>query len=149
MRFWFRIALPMALASVLLSGCATTDKQSYAAGEVGKTTFHNTLSEDVYLSGCSAYFLEKLEQDVWTDRGPAVVCVWEGFAVPVSPEASESFELVVFEPGLWRLVYPVGLGCDPDQPLESEHCETISEVHTQPFTVQEVCDPDSSCADGD
>ena len=137
-----RLAPILLLAGLAAQGCAVVDQETYVAGDTGTTTFSNPTSKGVHLGGCSIYGFEKQEPDGWSDRGPAVVCVWEGYARPVaSGEVVESELLVPDEAGRWRLVYPTGLGCVDDQPLDPTHCERILPVYTKPFDVIGLCDP--------
>jgi len=133
------------LAAPLVLGCAFVDRESYATSETGNTLFWNLSHEVLYLDGCSRFGFEKLEPRGWTDRGPAVVCVWAGFAEPVAvgESATGVFDAPA-EPGTWRLAYTYGRGCDPQQPLAPSSCEAILEAHTRPFEVVELCEP-SEC----
>jgi hypothetical protein len=128
-----RLAPILLLAGLAAQGCAVVDQETYVAGDTGTTTFSNPTSKGVHLGGCSIYGFEKQEPDGWSDRGPAVVCV--------SGEVVESELLVPDEAGRWRLVYPTGLGCVDDQPLDPTHCERIVPVYTKPFEVIGLCDP--------
>ena len=141
-----RRAVLLALIPVLAGSCsATTDRDRYASGDAGSTTFANDGPEALYLEGCSAYAFEQLLGERWVDRGPAVVCVWEGFAQPVAPGARARFDLLApQEPGTWRLRYTVGFRCDPAQPLREDSCAEVVSLHTPPFLVQTLCEP-SAC----
>ena len=157
---------PLLLLLLLLAGTgclfglsAQTDRERYATGDDGTATFRNDGRFEVFLEGCSAFVFEQLVAGTWTLRGPAVVCVWEGFARPVAPGESvvDPF-FVPGEPGVWRLSYRVGLGCDPDRPMSEADCRSFRRVRTAPFVVQEPCDsrecgpalgmPNRLCPDG-
>ncbi len=134
--------LGLLLAGLAAIACADVDGDSYVAGDTGKSTFANPSARTVYLGGCSIYGFEKLEPRGWTDRGPAVVCIWEGFARPVEPgEVVRSPLIAPGEPGIWRLVYPVGLACAEDQPLGPDHCERTWTSRTRSFEVIGLCEP--------
>ena len=134
--------LGLLLAGLAAIACADVDRDSYVAGDTGETTFANPSARTVYLAGCSIYSYEKLEPRGWIDRGPAVVCVWEGFAKPVeSGEVIRSVFGVPDEVGTWRLVYPVGLACAEDEPLGSGHCERTWTSRTRSFDVIGLCEP--------
>jgi hypothetical protein len=140
-----RSTLLLLLLAPLAACSATTDRERYAVGDSGSTAFHNDTAEPVFLEGCSAYSFEQLEGERWTDRGPAVVCVWEGFAQRIEPRGSAVFDLrAPAEAGTWRLRYRVGLGCTDDQPLRDDTCASIASLETPPFAVVELCDP-SAC----
>jgi hypothetical protein len=135
-------SLAAVLVAPIVLGCAFVDRESYEAGETGTTRFWNLSREVLYLDGCSPHGFEKLEAGGWSDRGPAQVCVWEGFAQPVAArEGSAAVFDAPDEAGTWRLAYTYGRGCDPQQPLVPAHCAAILETHTPPFDVVELCDP--------
>jgi hypothetical protein len=134
------------LAAVLFApivfGCAFVDRESYESGETGTTSFWNPSREPLYLDGCSPHGFEKLEARGWTDRGPAQVCVWEGYAQPVEARQGVTAHFwAPDEPGTWRLAYTYGRGCDPEQPLAPAHCTAILATHTPAFEVVELCEP--------
>ncbi len=130
------------LAGLAALGCAQVDRDRYVTGDTGTATFTNPSQHTLYLDGCSVYGFEKLEPRGWTDRGPAVVCVWEGFARAVeSREVVRSPLLAPGEPGTWRLLYPVGVACAEEQPLDPRHCDEIRTIRTPPFEVIGLCEP--------
>jgi len=127
---------------VALVACrAETDRDHYAVGDTGTATFINNSGLVAYLAGCGAYSFEKLDDERWIDRGPAQVCIWEGFAQPVEPGTSREEPLVPWEHGTWRLRYSTGGGCSPSEPLNEESCGFIGAIHSRPFSVARVCDP--------
>jgi hypothetical protein len=153
-------ALPLLLGAVL-SGCfAETDRDRYAAGETGTTSFHNpSPAASLWLDGCSTFGLQRLEDGRWGPAVPAHVCVWAGFAQRVAPGAERAETFVApEEPGTWRLLYAVGAGCREDRPLAPAHCRQIGEVATDPFEVVGLCEeracgpalgmPNRLCPDG-
>ena len=143
MRFTPLVRLVSLASAVSLLSCVVeTDRDRYAAGDVGTVFFHNLLSTTAYLSGCSLYAFQHFAGDAWRDRGPGVVCVWEGFAHPVEPGESVRVEFrAPDEPGLWRLRVDVGLGCSPDAPLSREACSGLFVADSEPFEVQALCEP--------
>jgi hypothetical protein len=127
---------------LLLSCVVETDRDRYAAGDLGTGFFHNLLSTTVYLPGCSLYEFQRFAGDAWRDRGPGVVCVWEGFARPVESGESVRFGFhVPDESGLWRLRVHVGIGCSPDGPVSTEACSRSFVADSEPFEVQALCEP--------
>ena len=143
MRFAPIVRLVALLPAFLLLSCMVeTDRDRYAVRDVGTAAFHNVLSTPAYLGGCSVYAFQRFAGDAWRDRGPGVVCVWEGFAHPVELGESVRFEFYApDEPGLWRLRVDVGLGCSPDGPLSSETCSALFVANSEPFEVQALCEP--------
>ena len=143
MRFTPIVRLAALLLALFPLSCVVeTDRDRYAVGDVGKAVFQNLLSTTAYLPGCSLYAFQLLAGDAWRDRGPGVVCVWEGFARPVEPGESVRFEFYApREPGFWRLRVEVGLGCSPDLPLSREACSNLSATYSDPFQVQALCEP--------
>lgn len=141
-----RLVPALLLVGLLGASCsglsARTDRARYALGDEGVATLRNGGGVEAFVEGCSAFVFEQLVDGEWTVRGPAVVCVWEGLARPVAPGESlrEPF-WVSGEPGIWRLRYRVGFGCDPGRPLSEAACRSFRSVRTEPFTVQEACDP--------
>jgi hypothetical protein len=126
-----------------LSACvAETDRERYAAGELGTTRFRNlSPTASLWLDGCGAFALQRLEDGRWQAPVPAHVCVWEGFAQRVAPGSERDEEFVApEEPGTWRLLYAVGVGCRADRPLASEHCRQLGEAATDPFEVTALCE---------
>jgi hypothetical protein len=157
-RRWRALGLLLAGA---LSGCiAETDRERYATGEPGTARFRNlSPAASIWLDGCSAFGLQRLEGGVWQPPRPAHVCVWAGFAQRVAPEAERTEGFVApAEPGTWRLLYAVGAGCRADRPLAAEHCRQLGELATDPFEVVAFCEeracgpalgmPNRLCADG-
>jgi hypothetical protein len=135
------VVLPLLGASCV----AKTDRASYGPGDLGQTAFHNGSGATAWLDGCSAYHFERHDGRDWAWAGPAVVCVWEGFAQPVEPGESVAFDLIApSEPGVYRLRYDVGVGCHPEAPLQPESCRAIGAVHTPEFRVVGLCEP-SEC----
>jgi hypothetical protein len=129
-------------ALFLLSCVVVTDRDRYAAGDVGTAVFHNLLSTTVYLPGCSPYTFEQFAGDAWRDRGTDIFCVWEGFALPVDPGENVRFGFYApREPGLWRLRVVVGLGCSPGSPLSACGSGNLSATVSESFEVQALCEP--------
>ncbi|MGI9431076.1 MAG: hypothetical protein ACR2PQ_02625 [Myxococcota bacterium] len=139
---------PALLGLCALAGLAcfgSTDRASYTPGEAGTSSFHNESETPISLEGCSAYHFEQRFESGWRDAGPAVVCVWEGFARTVDAGESLSLPLVAPNtPGTWRLRYTAALGCAPDLPLSQADCEITGPVYTPAFQVRALCAP-SAC----
>ncbi len=127
---------------VALVACrAETDREHYTVGDQGTVRFINDSGLVAYLGGCSTYSFEQLEEDRWTDRGPPLLCIWEGFAQPVEPGTSLDELLLRSAPGTWRVRSSSGLDCSLREPLNEESCGFISPVYSPPFSVAGVCDP--------
>ncbi len=137
-----RLAL---LAGALIFLCAvagcknnftvTLDRGSYTAGDSGTATLANKSPVTAYLPGCSQFNYEKLVDGQWTDQGPAVVCVWEGDAVPVSVGGTLESAFIAKDTGSWRLRYLVAFGCTEGKPLSQADCKTQVTIYSPQFQV--------------
>ena len=126
------------LCVALLVACRpATDRARYQVGEAGLVTFRNELRATLYLGGCSHFDYEKQVGKQWVSQGPDIVCVWEGLAEPVPPDAAVSDPIRAREPGTWRLRYAVGAGCSEKAPLDAGHCAVLGEVASNEFEVLE------------
>lgn len=138
-----RPTLPLAAAlaglGVLLLACSPpprTDRDQYPAGAYGRVLLRNTTGLTLWLAGCSHFEYQQQVGDEWVTRDPEKTCVWEGFAEPVEPGATVRDPLdTQREPGIWRVRYPVGLGCAADQPLSEASCAAIFEMVSNPFEI--------------
>jgi len=85
---------PTVLPDLAVPGKVTvyTDKTSYGMSDVVTGTVHNGTSHSVFLPGCGIFDREYEEQGAWVNKGPSVICGWEGEAVEVKPGASHSQE---------------------------------------------------------
>lgn len=122
---------------------AETDASVYYAdglrpdGALGEATLRNTLDEPVYLPGCSPFALQKeTGPGQWETSGPAMVCVWEGYAQRLDPGALVTFP---FQPpggtGTWRVSFAVSAGCQDGKPLSQAACSATGHVATPPFAI--------------
>ena len=132
--------LALILLTLTVACSVETDRQSYVAGDFGKTWFLNEAPETAYLEGCYAYVIERLAGERWLDAGPPHVCVWAGLPQPVEPGEAAAFELVApSDAGTYRLRYTVGYRCEEDVPLSRETCRQVVEPRTAPFQVVTLC----------
>jgi eight-cysteine-cluster-containing protein len=129
------IAWALAAAGLLVACMPATDRDRYAAGDTGTATLRNRLATTLCLGGCGHFEYEKRSGQQWVSQGSDVVCVWEGFAVPVPPEGVVVDPITAREPGTWRLRYPVGVGCSETEPLS--RCGLVKEVVSNEFEVVE------------
>jgi hypothetical protein len=135
-----RLSFLLAGCTLLLAGCADVDQPRYVAGDAGEARLTNPTTGRIHLDGCSPFSFEKWEGAHWIDRGPAWVCVWQGYAQPVESHAVSTAAFTApDEPGTWRLRFPIGLGCRDDAPLEPGSCSWIGSSETAPFEVQGLC----------
>lgn len=128
------------LCAVLLLACSPprTDREHYPRGDVGQVTLHNDTGATIWLAGCSRFEYQQQVGDEWVSRDPERVCVWEGFAEPLTPDAFATDALDTDRaPGVWRVRYPVGLECRADAPLAEAHCAALVEVASHPFEIGE------------
>jgi hypothetical protein len=119
-----------------------TDKQSYTAKENVVGTVINNTADSVFLQGCSIFTWEKELGGSWVDKGPTMLCGWEGVAKEVKPGASFPEDNYPHGPGTWRLAALYGVGCTPDMPLSGASCSSTATARSDPFTVGtalEIC----------
>jgi hypothetical protein len=91
-------------------------------------TFRNPTDATLYLGGCSHFDYEQRVDGAWLPRGAVTVCVWEGLAEPVPPGGVVIDAIDTSRPGIWRLRYPVGFGCDEAAPLAEANCVALVEL---------------------
>ncbi|MEB2343600.1 MAG: hypothetical protein OZ948_02540 [Deltaproteobacteria bacterium] len=130
-----RRSLALLAAVLVAAACAETDRGSYPAGASGSVEFRNATRVPLYLAGCSHFEYEKQVGERWVSQGPAVVCVWEGFAQEVAPGAAVTEPIEAREPGRWRLRYPVGIGCSRHAPLSEAACRAVGSITSNEFEV--------------
>lgn len=134
--------------TLLTSACARTDQGLYASGDPGEATFENLLKHmPVWLGGCTAFVQERKAGGSWINEGGEFVCFFEGFASPVAPRSTQTDPFTARDPGTWRLAYDVGFGCQPDQPLSSEHCQRLTQIVSNEFRVAVVDDHETFCTE--
>jgi hypothetical protein len=138
------IAPPLDAAPIPDGGgvLVVTDKKSYTAQEQVIGTVINHTARSIFLQGCSIFTWEKLVGGAWIDKGPTMVCGWEGYAKEVT--AGSSLDEIQFPhgPGQWRLGALYGVGCLPSQPLSSAQCSSTATARSEVFTVgttSEIC----------
>lgn len=103
----------------------TTDKQSYGLGASAVGTVYNGSSGSIFLPGCGIFGREHQEGGVWVDRGPAMICGWEGNAVELQPGGTHSQTVSFEQPGSWRLTLDYGTGCLQGLPLSQAKCKAF------------------------
>jgi len=120
--------------ALFLAACdVETDRTRYEVGESGVATFRNELRATLFLGGCAHFDYEKRVGGDWISQGPDIQCFWEGTAQPVPPGSEVVDPIHAREPGLWRLRYPVGVGCSAKRPLSQ--CTRIIEITSNAFEV--------------
>jgi hypothetical protein len=118
-----------------------TDKTSYDPGEQVKVTLTNGTSQSVFLPGCAVYSWHRKEDGVWVDKGPTIICSWEGVAVEVKAGGT-LVETTQNKAGTWRLKTEYGVGCTPGLPLSAAGCGAFVMAYSNPFTIlptQQAC----------
>jgi len=98
-----------------------TDKTSYDPGEQVEVTLTNGTSQSVFLPGCAVYSWHRKEGGVWVDKGPTMLCSWEGITKEVTAGGT-LVETTQNKAGTWRLKTEYGVGCMPGQPLSAAGC---------------------------
>jgi hypothetical protein len=123
--------------ALLLAGCtAETHRDQYPVGQPGQVAFRNETGMPLYLAGCSRFDYEEQVAGEWVTRDPENVCVWEGFAEPVTPGRFVTDALDTQRtPGTWRVRYQVGVACREDEPLAEAHCAELLTVASNAFEV--------------
>jgi hypothetical protein len=119
-----------------------TDKKSYAVGEKVVGTVINNTKASVFLQGCSIFTWEKQVGGGWIDKGPTMICGWEGYAKEVTAGSSLSQDELPKGAGIWRLGAFYGVGCLPNQPLSGAQCASTTTAYSDPITVGtpvEIC----------
>lgn len=138
-----RFLVPV-LTALLLACAPETDRRHYAVGESGTAIFENGTGQTLYLGGCGHFDLELRSGDEWVWQPPGQLCFfWEGFAEPVPPGGVVEDAFEARAPGVWRLRYPVGIGCRASAPLDEASCLAVVEIASNEFTVE-----DTGCAVG-
>jgi len=126
----------LGIATAWLVACSPqTDRDTYTSGEPGTSTFTNSLAIPLYLGGCEHFAYEKRVGDAWETQPSGVLCVWQGVAEAVPPGGVVTDDLRARDPGLWRLRYQIGAGCDPSAPLDPQHCTHVENVVSNEFRV--------------
>lgn len=140
------IATRVALIA-LLAGCsAQTDRDVYAPGDSGTSTFMNRIDGlTAWLGGCSPFVQQRWDGDRWISEGGDIVCFWEGFASPVEGVGTRIDSFEARTPGTWRLAYHVGVGCSADEPLRPESCPRIGTIRSNEFVVADASDREAYC----
>ncbi len=121
---------------------AETDRDFYIAGESGIATFLNSGDGTLFLSGCAPFVFEQSLDGAWSFVGPPFVCLWEGIAIPVGRNETDSIEFTIpRESGVYRLRYDYSAGCELGVPLSEAHCAANFATYSNIFEVgRELCD---------
>jgi hypothetical protein len=112
-----------------------TDKKSYPVGTTVVGTVISNTTASVFLQGCSIFSWEKQVGGSWVDKGPTMLCAWEGYAKEVKPGESLPEDGSPHGPGTWRLAALYGVGCTPGKPLSEAGCSSKATARSDPFTV--------------
>ncbi len=108
-------------------------------GESVIVTWVNNTSASIFLPGCSTYSIQTSpDSTVWTDKGPAAVCVWEGVAVEV-PAGSYVDTIAWQAPtdsvGNYRFHGTYSTGCTPGKAISQGGCTGSQNVNSSGFFV--------------
>lgn len=115
----------------------TTNLRSYGLSQAASGTVYNGLDHSIFLPGCSIFNRQfrASPSDPWQDRGPDMMCGWEGEAREVKPGASQKQTARFGEPGQWRLTLRYGVGCKLGVPLSEAKCAAMADAVSAPVTV--------------
>ncbi len=110
-------------------------------GESVVVTWVNATGSSIFLPGCSTYSIQTSpDSTTWTDKGPNVVCVWEGVAVEVP--AGAYFDTQGWQAptdsgtvGNYRFHGSYATGCTVGKPMSQAACAGSSTVDSQSFFV--------------
>ena len=121
---------------------AETDRTTYFAGDSGIATLLNSGLDPVFLPGCAPFVFEQSLDGDWAFVGPPFVCVWEGIAIYVGRNETDSIEFTApSESGFYRLRYDYSSGCESGLPLSQANCDDELLVYSNAFeVVREACD---------
>ncbi|MCC6749980.1 MAG: hypothetical protein IT371_20105 [Deltaproteobacteria bacterium] len=114
----------------------TTDRLIYALYSETVGTVHNGLKEPIYLPGCAVLDRQHLQGGAWQDRGPTIMCGWEGVARKVEPGSTLTETTSLSELGMWRLKVVYGTGCAPNKPLSGAGCARTDTAVSPPVEVE-------------
>lgn len=108
----------------------TTDTSSTGISKSVTGTVFNGTASSIWLMGCDIFSREFREkpQDKWRDRGPTMVCAWEGEAKEVKPGKTHSGSAFFHEPGTWRLTLSYGIGCKKGKPMNAGNCQELRDA---------------------
>lgn len=140
----------MALAALLIAGCdwidevidpgkglveMTVSKLKAAPGDEITITLFNRGEKTVYLEGCNQFYYSTKSDTGWVDH-TMVVCVWEGYEVPVPAGSAHTQKFVVpMMAGTLRFYAPVYRGCKPDLPISQAECVTMHRYYSPDVVV--------------
>jgi len=120
-----------------------TDLRSYGTSQPAKGTVHNGTAHSIFLPGCAIFSRDLLEGGKWVNKGPAVLCGWEGNAVEVLPGQGQSQEVSFGTLGSWRLTLEYGIGCKRGVPLSAAKCASMGKAISpavKVFTDKATCE---------
>jgi len=111
-----------------------TDKATYNPSDPALITLTNGTTKSVFLPGCSVYSWERKEGGAWVNKGPTVICGWEGNAKEVT-SGGTYVETSQNKAGTWRLRLDYGVGCTPGKPLSGAGCAAMLYAYSNVFTI--------------
>ena len=114
----------------------TVDKAAYKIGDPIAATVSNASSVSIFLPGCSVFTWQQQQSGAWVDKGPDVVCAWEGIAKEVKAGASYKATLADRGAGTFRLHVGYSVGCTAGKPLSQAKCTSTGSVSSPSFVVK-------------
>ena len=147
-----RLSLVMAAAVLLAPGSAAaqedanvvveTNRQLYEPGEVVQATITNNRAAALFVGGCGAIVVERLEDEVYRSVA-GEPCVTEGRAVRIEP--GKTLVLDIKEAGrsgeVRRLSLAFGWGCNDARALSQARCTDFATAVSPPYRVGRREDP--------
>jgi len=138
------------LAALLVTGCdwideiidpekelieITVSKLRAAPSDEITITLFNRGEKTVFLEGCNQIYYSTKSDTGWVDH-TMVVCVWEGYEVPVPAGSAHTQKFVVpMMAGTLRFYAPVYRGCKPDLPISQAECVTMHRYYSPDVVV--------------
>ncbi|HQP38282.1 MAG TPA: hypothetical protein PLI95_24025 [Polyangiaceae bacterium] len=117
------------------------DGTVYFDQELIAPIWFNFRSTAAYLPGCATYDIEVLANGGWVNKGPNVMCGWEGVAVKVPAGGAYETHVAQIDIDAWS--YPKFRlrgywyeGCQDGLPISAAQCTAAHEVLSREFVVQ-------------
>lgn len=99
-------------------------------------SIRNGGSEPIFLPGCNHYLLERKEASAFKVERQKL-CVWEGYALPVEPGQTSTFEEAAdaLPAGTYRVRVEYAVGCERGKPLSQAGCKEMRQALSAEVTL--------------